>query len=167
MNDATAYLSLGSNLGDREGHLKRALDALQSRNTRVARISSLYETEPVGFAAQPWFLNLAVKIAARIPPRPLLDFCLGIERSLGRARTFRCAPRTIDLDILLYGNEIVEEPSLTIPHPRMAERRFVLLPLAEIAPEALHPALRRTVLSLLDSCPDSAVVRRYAPGGSC
>jgi len=128
----------------------------------VRRISSVYETEPVGYLDQPWFLNLAMEVESRVSPRALLSCCLGIEARQGRVRSFAGAPRPLDLDLLLIGNLILDEPDLRIPHPRMAERRFVLVPLAEIAPEAWHPGRRQTIASLLTSCPDASKVTRYS-----
>jgi 2-amino-4-hydroxy-6-hydroxymethyldihydropteridine diphosphokinase len=160
----TAYLSLGSNLGDRKANLEEGLQMLAGTGIRPQRVSSLFETEPVDNLNQPWFLNLAVEAETDLSPGDLLRCCLQIEMSRGRIRTFRGAPRTLDLDILLYGDLVLQDPHLTIPHPRMVGRRFVLEPLAEIAPQVLHPVLKKSVLSLLLSCPDLSTVQRYSPG---
>lgn len=160
----TAYLSLGSNLGDRLANLEAGLAGLEKAGMRCGRSSSLYQTEPVGFLDQPWFVNIAVSVATCLPPGEMLRRCLEIERARGRTRSRRNGPRTLDIDILLVGSLVMEEPGLIIPHPRMAQRRFVLEPLAEIAPEVYHPVLRKTIRSLLDSCPDPSSVHLYTPG---
>src|SRR5437879_4737040 len=129
-----AYLSLGSNLGDRANHLRDAIRRLKPHG-RIVAVSSLYETEPVEFTNQPWFLNCAVALETTESPRQLMDSILHIELEMGRRRAEKKGPRTIDIDILLFGDAIVETPELTIPHPAMHQRRFVLEPLAEIAPE--------------------------------
>ena len=131
----TAYLSLGSNLGDRARHLEEALDCLEAGEVHVARRSSLYETEPLEFREQPWFLNMVAEVATPLSPHELLSRILEIARKLGRIRVTPKGPRTIDIDILLYGGLVVNTDELQIPHPRLAERRFVLEPLAELAPE--------------------------------
>ena len=160
-----AYLSIGSNLGDRHANLKRALADLSLGSALIRRVSSIYGTEPVGHTDQPWFLNIAVEVETALPPLGLLQLCRGIEHAAGRTRPFPNAPRVIDLDILLYANMIVNEPELQIPHPRLAERRFVLAPLAEIAPELVHPVLKLSMRALLQSCADLSVVIPFAPGG--
>ena len=146
------YLSLGSNLGDREGNLQAALQRLSSLGEVVA-VSSIYETEPVDFARQPWFLNCAVALATEKMPKQLLAGLQAIEKQMGRQRTQPKGPRVIDLDILLFGNSIVDTAGLTIPHPALHQRRFVLEPLAEIAPEQRHPVFKRTVRELRDALP--------------
>jgi 2-amino-4-hydroxy-6-hydroxymethyldihydropteridine diphosphokinase len=149
----TAYLGLGSNIGDREQNLKDALAKLAAPDLRVARLSSVYETEPVGFTAQRWFLNLVVEIETELFPLQLLSRIAKIEQALGRARTVKNGPRTLDVDILLYGRAVVRSAKLEIPHPRMAERRFVLAPLAELAPELRHPVTHRSIRAMLDAAP--------------
>lgn len=127
-----AYIGLGSNMERRELFLQRAIQALRERDdVEVAAESGVYETEPVGYTDQPAFLNMVVAVRTALPPRQLLSVLLDIERSLGRTRTIRWGPRTIDLDLLLYGDQAVSEPDLTVPHPRMGERAFVLVPLLE------------------------------------
>jgi 2-amino-4-hydroxy-6-hydroxymethyldihydropteridine diphosphokinase len=137
----TAWIGLGSNLGDREGYLRRALDALDSDPaTEVAAISTFLETEPVGFLDQPHFLNAAARVETELGPRQLLERLLAVEFQLGRTRDGpRFGPRTIDLDLLLFGDEVVDEPGLRVPHPRLHERRFVLEPLAELDPGLVVP----------------------------
>jgi 2-amino-4-hydroxy-6-hydroxymethyldihydropteridine diphosphokinase len=136
---ARAYVGLGSNLGDRGESLRRAVDLLRER-IEVSAVSSFRETEPWGYADQPAFLNAAVEVETQLRPRELLDVLLDVERVLGRTREGpRYGPRTIDIDLLLYGDEVVDEPGLTVPHPRLHERRFALEPLAELDPELVVP----------------------------
>jgi len=157
-----AYLSLGSNLGDREASLRTAISRLEEIGRPVA-VSSFYETEPVDFRAQPWFLNCVVALETEKMPRQLLSAVLNLEHSMGRQRAERRGPRNIDIDVLLFGSSVIDLPSLTVPHPRLHERRFVLEALAEIAPEARHPVLRRTIRELRDALPPGQSVRRW-PG---
>ena len=132
----TAYIGLGSNLGDREKHLQQAVFLLNREpHVRVEQCSRVYETDPVGYTEQPAFLNMVAKISTTLSPEPLLDVCLRIEQALGRVRNVRWGPRTIDLDLLLYGDLSLETPRLCLPHPRMHERLFVLIPLLEVLPE--------------------------------
>jgi 2-amino-4-hydroxy-6-hydroxymethyldihydropteridine diphosphokinase len=155
----TVYLSLGSNLGDRAAHLRQAIDALKALGDVVA-ISSFYETEPIEFIRQPWFLNCAVALETERLPKQLLAAVLRIERDMGRKRTVDKGPRLIDIDILLFGSSIIDTPQLTVPHPALHERRFVLEPLAEIAPDARHPALPQTIRELRDALPAGQKVKR-------
>jgi 2-amino-4-hydroxy-6-hydroxymethyldihydropteridine diphosphokinase len=150
----TIYLSLGSNLGDREGNLKAAIDLLGAAGVQVARVSSIYETEPRDVPDQPWFLNLAVEAHTAVLPAQLLARLLKIEQQLGRKRLRPKGPRAIDIDILFYGSALIDSERLTVPHPRMAERRFVLEPLAELAPGLRHPATKRTMQELLAAVRD-------------
>jgi 2-amino-4-hydroxy-6-hydroxymethyldihydropteridine diphosphokinase len=155
-----AYLSLGSNLGDREHSLREAISRLETVG-RVVSVSSLYETEPVEFADQEWFLNCVVALETTMTPEQLMGALLNIEQSMGRQRVQKKGPRTIDLDILLYGDAALDSPDLTIPHPAMHQRRFVLEPLAEIAPDARHPALKKTARELLTGLPPGQAVRKF------
>jgi 2-amino-4-hydroxy-6-hydroxymethyldihydropteridine diphosphokinase len=160
MPNHTVYLSLGSNLGDRAAHIEKALTRLGEEGVRIVRRSSFYQTEPVEFQAQGWFLNIAVEAETELMPRQLLRVIGNIEREMGRKRIVRAGPRTIDIDILLYGANAVNAAELEIPHPRMTERRFVLVPMAEIAPALRHPVLRLTMVELLAATSDRSQVKR-------
>jgi 2-amino-4-hydroxy-6-hydroxymethyldihydropteridine diphosphokinase len=151
------YLSLGSNIGDREANLRKAVEQLASQDMRVLHTSRIYETEPVDYIDQAWFLNQVVEAETALFPMQLLTRVGRVERELGRKRTVRKGPRTIDIDILFYGAAVVETTRLEIPHPRIAERRFVLVPLAELAPDLRHPVTHRNVRQMLESAPPAVV----------
>jgi 2-amino-4-hydroxy-6-hydroxymethyldihydropteridine diphosphokinase len=159
-----AYLSLGSNVGDRETQLRDAQTRLAAAG-RVVAVSSLYETEPVEFTEQPWFLNCAVALETSKTPQQLMAAILRIEEEMGRRRVQKKGPRSIDIDILLFDNVIVDSKELTIPHPAMHQRRFVLEPLVEIAPNILHPVLKKTIRELNDALPAGQTVRRMPRSG--
>ena len=153
MKPFTAYIALGANLGDRRGNLVRAVELLRETSLlRVTKLSALIETAAVGGPPEsPPFLNAAAELETSLPPRGVLTRLLEIERVLGRERQEKWGPRLIDLDLLLYSDQVISEPGLQIPHPLMHTRRFVLEPLAEIAPQAVHPTLRRPVVELLEA----------------
>ena len=153
------YLSLGSNIGNRESHLYDAIARLQALG-RVVAVSSIYETEPVEFTDQPWFLNCVVSLETAETPAQLLASLLAIEQDMGRVRNPKKGPRAIDIDILLLGEMILDRPELTIPHPALHQRRFVLEPLAEIAPDVQHPILKKTIRRLLEDLPTGQTVRK-------
>jgi 2-amino-4-hydroxy-6-hydroxymethyldihydropteridine diphosphokinase len=159
------YLSLGSNLGNRQNQLHSAIAHL-NRAGRVTSVSSFYETEPVEITDQPWFLNCVLALETNESPEQLLGTILKIECEMGRERTRNKGPRTIDIDILLFGDRIIDLPTLTIPHPAMHQRRFVLDPLAEIAPQAWHPLLKKSVRELLAGLPGSQIVRKIPSPGN-
>jgi len=158
------YLSLGSNRGDRLANLRAALDRMAAAGIEVRRVSSFYRTEPVGFAAQAWFVNCVAEVGTNLMPLQLLKTLKSIERELGRRPGISNGPRPIDIDILLYENAVVRSATLTIPHPRLGERRFVLFPLRELAPHVRHPVAKRTVLEMLQDARDLSQVVRLKSG---
>lgn len=170
MNPAIAYISAGSNIGDRKKNLDYALEMFEKpdvllqinpRDITLLQISHYYETEPVGVTDHPWYLNIAIKVETMLSPRGLLELCMKIEESRGRERPYPQAPRTLDLDILFYDDAIVCEEDLIIPHPRLTERKFVLTPIADIAPDFVHPLLHKSMRTLLKECKDNSWVRMH------
>jgi 2-amino-4-hydroxy-6-hydroxymethyldihydropteridine diphosphokinase len=155
----TAYLSLGSNLGDRAAHLRAAVEELQTAG-RLLAVSAFYETQPVDVPDQPWFLNCVAAIETDKTPREILSLALNIEAGMGRTRMREKGPRTIDIDIVLFGNRVIDEPGLKIPHPALLQRRFVLEPLVEIAPGVCHPVTGQSAREMLAALPDGQRVRR-------
>jgi 2-amino-4-hydroxy-6-hydroxymethyldihydropteridine diphosphokinase len=149
MKKHLTYIALGTNLGERLGNLNDAISRMEAGGVAIRKRSHVYETDPWGYTEQPAFLNMVVEAQTSLEPNALLDFLKGIESEMGRENTFRNAPRPIDLDILFYDDLVIDSPPLVIPHPRMSDRAFVLVPLADIAPNHLHPTLGETVLHLL------------------
>jgi 2-amino-4-hydroxy-6-hydroxymethyldihydropteridine diphosphokinase len=154
------FLSLGSNVGDRVGHIHQALQLLARVGIEVKRVSSLYRTEPVDFLPQRWFVNCVAEVATRLMPLQLLKKLQSVERALGRRPGIPKGPRPIDIDILLYENVVVHSAPLTIPHERLSERRFTLIPLWELAPDLRHPVTQRTVAEMLQATADTSQVIR-------
>jgi 2-amino-4-hydroxy-6-hydroxymethyldihydropteridine diphosphokinase len=161
MPPVTVYLGLGSNLGDREAHLEKGLASLRAAGVRLTAVSSIYETEPVGGPSQGPYLNLVAAGDTLLSPEALLEAALAAEQDAGRVRTVRNAARTLDVDVLFHGDLVQRGPRLTLPHPRLHERRFVLVPLGELAPAWRHPLLDLTVAELLAECPDRARVEPW------
>jgi 2-amino-4-hydroxy-6-hydroxymethyldihydropteridine diphosphokinase len=155
----TVYLGLGSNLGDREEHLRRAVEELQGPDLRIVRLSPLYETEPVEYTRQAWFVNQIAEAETELFPMQLLSRMGRVERALGRVRGIPKGPRVIDIDILFFGRAVVRTAKLEIPHPRIAERRFVLAPLADLTPDLRHPVTRKTIREMLEAAPPDKVRR--------
>jgi 2-amino-4-hydroxy-6-hydroxymethyldihydropteridine diphosphokinase len=153
------FLGLGSNIGDRAAYLKEAIKLI---GLPIVAISSVYESEPVDYLNQPWFLNRILQCETTFHPLNLLQECQKVETELGRTREISKGPRTIDIDLLFYNEEIISTPDLTVPHPAIPQRRFVLIPMSEIAPDFVHPQLKLTIRELLERCPDNSVVKRIA-----
>jgi 2-amino-4-hydroxy-6-hydroxymethyldihydropteridine diphosphokinase len=156
------FLSLGSNVGDREKNLRTAIAALPELGVKVKEVSSIYETEPVDLLDQPWFLNCVVEGETTVQPATLLRELRELERQMGSKKLLPRGPRLIDLDILVYGERTIDSPELRVPHPRMHLRRFVLAPLAEIAPDLKHPTWSGTAAQLLNGLSDDSVVKKLA-----
>jgi 2-amino-4-hydroxy-6-hydroxymethyldihydropteridine diphosphokinase len=156
----TVYLGLGSNLGNRQDNLDRTLDFLSQR-LRVEKVSSVYDTEPVGNTNQPRFLNQVCQVATGLEPMALLTLVKGIESKLGRLPHTSNLPRPIDIDILFYGDQVIDTPKLVIPHPRLTERAFVLIPLAEIAPDLVHPVNSKTIKQLMKDVTEVQAVFKW------
>lgn len=154
------YLGLGSNVGDREAQIDSALDALNSPDLRLLRRSSLYETEPIGFRDQGWFLNMAAEFETDLFPKQLLHRMQKVEMSMGRVRTMKNGPRTIDIDVLLFGNAVINTQELEVPHPRYRERRFTLAPLAELNPNLRDPVTHQSMAQMLAALSGQAIRRR-------
>ncbi len=163
MPPTLTYLSLGSNIGDRAAHLASAVAALESSGIHILRESSIYETEPVDFLAQDWFLNCVLEAETSLPPQELLSALREVERTHGGTKLIPRGPRALDIDILFYGAQIIHTPALEIPHPRLPNRRFVLIPLAELAPTLVHPALHATIAELLSATSDRSQVHPWNP----
>ena len=160
-----AYIGLGSNLGDRAGNLLLGIQGMLEAGLDVSRLSQIYETEPVETFPQPFFLNMIAELRGDSlpPPEEVMAHLTRVEQSLGRTRDVAMGPRSIDLDLLFYRNEIREKPFLTLPHPRLHLRRFVLLPLAELAPQLVHPTLNKTITELLEALEDRSAVNPWRP----
>jgi len=159
------YLALGSNLGKREEYLRAGINGLARHDIQVIRCASIYSSEPQEVLDQPWFLNTALEASTALMPDELLRACLEVERENHRVRDTNKGPRTFDIDIIFYGNEIVRVPGLTIPHPNFSFRRFVLAPLAELAPDFVDPISGKTLQDLLEACADRSDVRRISMPG--
>lgn len=163
---ALAYVSLGSNLGDRAGNLLLGIRGMMEAGLPVKRLSSIYETEPTDAITQPYFLNMIAELGGALPkPDQMMARMLRVEYLLGRTREVARGPRVIDLDLLLYGDRTSASELLTLPHPRMHLRRFVLQPLAELAPSLIHPTLQQTIATLLENLDDQSQVRKWETGG--
>lgn len=155
------YIAFGSNIGSREQNIRNAIRSLEEK-CKILNISSLYETEPMYYENQDRFLNGVLKVQTYLTPQELLEFILSTEAKLGRVRTIKNMPRTIDLDILFYGDQVIKEENLIVPHPKIQERGFVLIPLNQIEPDLVHPVLQKTVKELLSELPKEKVVRKIS-----
>jgi len=162
----TVYIALGTNIGNRDENLSEAARRLRESGVEITKLSSIYETEPVDYLDQPWFLNAVLEAQTTLSAAQLLTTLRSIESQMGSKKPFAKGPRLIDLDILLYGDDTIETTDLQVPHPRMLRRNFVLVPLAEIAPDLKHPSWRANVTELLTHSPDSSQVRRIPIGWS-
>ncbi len=159
-----AFLGLGTNLGDREENLKKAIENISAFAGEVISFSQIYETEPWGFRSEDHFFNMVIQIKTNLKPVDLLKLLLKIEIQMGRVRgAEKYSSRIIDIDILLYENEIINKPYLKVPHPMIQERKFVLVPLCDIAPEMIHPVLNKTFKILLEECDDESIVKKINP----
>jgi 2-amino-4-hydroxy-6-hydroxymethyldihydropteridine diphosphokinase len=158
---ATVYIALGTNIGDREKNLREAIQLLKASGIQIRRVSSIYETEPVDYLDQPWFLNVVLETETSMPAEELLTTLRRIESQMGSKKAFAKGPRLIDVDILLYDDVTIETANLQVPHPRMLLRNFVLVPLAEIAPELRHPSWTARVSELLKNSSDASQVRKF------
>lgn len=159
---STAYISIGSNLGNRLKYIREAIRRIeQSKEIKISKVSSVYETQPAEYRDQPWFLNMVLGLEASLEPLNLLELLLEIEGQMGRRRTRRYGPRNIDLDLLLYDDLVLNSDKLTLPHPRMHERGFVLVPLAEISPQVVHPLLKKNVEKLLEDLTTDSAFEKY------
>jgi 2-amino-4-hydroxy-6-hydroxymethyldihydropteridine diphosphokinase len=156
----TVYIALGTNVGDRQGNLREALRRIEESGIQISKCSSTYETEPVDYLDQPWFLNAVVEAETDLPAAQFLATLRQIESQMGSKKPFAKGPRLIDLDILLYANETIDTPDLQVPHPRILQRNFVLAPLAEIAPTLRHSSWPAPVSDLFTHSPDKSIVRR-------
>lgn len=162
MRQEVVYLGLGANLGDKVDNCLRALKILSSSGqNQIQAVSSLYKTEPIGYREQDWFINCVAEMVTSLSPCFLLQLLQEIEKQMGRTKTFQWGPRVIDLDILFYGTEVIEEADLIIPHPHLHERGFVLIPLAELAPDLLHPVLKKSIKELLKGIEGEGGVELY------
>jgi len=155
------YIGLGSNMGNKEENIRKAIECIKEK-CKILKTSSLYETEPVGYEQQDWFFNGVIKAETELEAQPLLKFLQEIEEKLGRVRKIKDGPRIIDLDLLLYGDQIITDENLIVPHPRMQERGFVLIPLNEIEPNFVHPILQKTIQILLSELPKEKEVRKIS-----
>ncbi len=158
--NAPVYIGIGSNVGDRVAFCQQAIRQLFSPDIAIRKVSSLYETEPMEYLRQGWFYNAVVAVETTLAPLPLLKQCQEIERQLGKKIAMEKGPRTIDLDLLFYQDQIIQEPSLTVPHPSALQRHFVLIPMAEIAPDFVPPTVDQTIRAILEGMPDGPVVKK-------